>query len=440
MNAKQILILVLVLAALLAGIFLREKHPRPENVAQETVLLAPDFAPPEIREILIQKSPDEIKLVKNDTLWQVASLWNAKADQKKITDLLESVSKLEGEERANGTALFSDFGVGDGEALHLVLKGSETAGRHFLLGTKTNRWREIFLRRAGEDRIYVSSSDLLLNLGIYQKTQISKIDPNAWADLGLFSFDPDEITKAGFKETGPEWLEPGSDLPFEKDPGKIKKYYRELLTVKAASVADPNGAGYGFETPAWELRLTAADGSEKILSAGNPANGKSAERYVRVSGSNSIFRVPEQTLKQIKPEESRFIRSNPLAIGEISGITGLSVKTPQAKYSLSPKEKSWPGLENYISALKSFRVSKTKFSDRDKQKKREYQIEVKQDGNPSVKLSCGSLEGEEKEVSFCVNEENKKGFFVSKPVFQSLFEDLDGLRPPPENTSPQAQP
>ncbi|HNV85855.1 MAG TPA: DUF4340 domain-containing protein [Candidatus Omnitrophota bacterium] len=438
MSARQIFLLVFILLAILAGIVFRSKRHPPELVSEETASIAPGFAPADVREILIRESSDEIRLVRGETLWQVASLWNAGADQKKIADLLDSVEKLEGEERASGTALFSDFGLGDAEGLHLILKAGPETPLHLILGTKANRLHEIFLRREGDERIFVSSSDLALNLGIYQDPRASKIDPNFWADLSLFSFKPGDVVKAEIREGSAEWREAGSGLPFEKDPKALTKYYESLLAVKAASIADPNGSGYGFETPAWELRLTLSDGSQKTLSVGNPADEKNGGRYVRVSGLNTVFKMSGRALKQIRPDEPRLIRSNPLGIGETSGILRLSVKTPQEKLSLAPKEKSWPELENYVAALRLFGVSRLESSERDKQKKREYRIEVEQDGLPRAQISCSSLEGE-KEEAFCVNEESKQGFFVAKPVFQSLFEKLESLKPPADKAPEKTQ-
>jgi len=441
MTPRQIALLVLVFAALLLGIFIQKTH-RPQEIAvQETAALLPAVDIAGIDAIRLKKGEgSEIELVRKNGAWQITNLWNAVSDEKRIAGFLALLSALRGEIRADDAALLEDFGIRDSEALHIFLLENGQEKVHLLAGIKSARLKEIFVRLADSNRVFVASSDLLFNLGIYNNPKDAKLDANAWADLNLFSFNPGEIERIEIKTPSSEWREIGARLPFEKDPAKVREYLDELLSLKASGIENPKAADYGFENPAWELRLVAKSGTAVSVLAGNAKAGDEKSRYFKRSDAPSVYSVSEFALRKIKTGESRFIRANPLGIPDEGPLKRLRIKTPQEILDWNPSEKPGKAMEDYLESLKGFQVLGVPQELRKKPRK-DYGLEIEYEGTAPVKIACGSPEGEKSRESVCVNEANGISFTLSETGFESLFGNLDRLKEPSAGApAPEATP
>jgi hypothetical protein len=440
MNPKQIKILLIILGIILVGIFIRSRQVPPEvKLTEETVLLAPELKKAEITSIRIQKKDSaDIAITKKDNSWTVPSLWNAPADEKKVTKFMETLSALRGEERANSAEVLPDFGIRDEEAIHLVLFDDSGEKTHLLAGTKNAGWGNLFLRKNGSNKVYIVAVELSALIGVPMNSPEAKLDANQWANRDLFSLDPAQVQKAEIMEGGADWREIGAGLAFETDPAKFQNYVRELLLAKAETLADPQGKNYGLDNPLWQLRLTLKDGSQKTLTVGNSKEESSKDRYAKSSDTGSVFLVSGFTLDRINIDGSRLIRSNPLEIETPEKTVKLSVQTPEKKFELSPKTKTWPGLNSYLEALKSMMISKSGTS-LSKPSTAPYRLEIETEGKPAVKLACAALpagdkDKEEQKESLCVNEANNIPFVLSQYVFQNLFEKPEALIESTEKT------
>lgn len=446
MNSKHLRLLVLILLLLLAGIFLQKAQKPRQTVPSETASLVPNLAPSRITEIRLKKGDGpEIRIAKKDGEWQVENLWGSRADGKKIEGFLALIADLKGELRTNDSALFADFGIRDDEGLHLIFLEGSSKKTHLVIGVRSSRLKEIFVRHALASAVYAASTDLLLNLGIYNDLKDAQLDANTWADLSFFSVPREQIDRIEIKEGTADWREPGSSLPFEKDPRKIEEYLEGLLSAKASGISDPQGGDYGFAAPFWEIRLTLKDGTSRSLLAGSKKEDDGGSRYFKRSDAATVYFAPDSVLRRIKSDESRFIRNNPLGIETPERVNRISIKTAQENISLIPAREPRKGLKNYLEVLKTFRVlrlpdprAKTQ-----KQKRGESRLEIEVEGKPLVSISCNAPEGEKAKESVCVNEANGIPFMVSEMTFGALFEDLadlkEGAPEPPSGTEPRVK-
>lgn len=438
MNRRQIVLLAVILALLAVGITLKQFR-KPRGVeTQETASLVLNFDPSAAAGIKIQKGQTDpvIELVKKETGWVVPSRWETRADETKIKNLLAHIGRLKGEARGNSKELFGDFGIGDDQAFHVSVSkngGSETvvADRgeilHLAIGVKNPGWQDLFVRLAGQDTVYLVSSPLLADLGIGGNPETAQLQPDTWVDLKLLSFDPEQVERVEIKEKGADWRELAGQLPFDKDPQKWTSYLENLRNTQAAGLADPQGKEYGFETPEWELKIALKEGNPIILTAGAAKSDSIDVRYVKISASPAVYYAPRYTLEKIKPDEGRFIAANPLGIDKIK-LDKLTVHTPAEEISVTPKQESWPGLDEYLDLLKGLYLSKISSGEKTGGPGGKYWLEVQSEGKAALRLVCDRPVDAKSKEALCANSTNPVPFTITEATFQNLFEHPDRLR------------
>lgn len=340
MKPTQIIILSVILGVLALGILLKSwarSLGDDDKWAKAYVTETYFFSPSGIDHILISrgaKSPP-VELAKESGVWIVKSLWNAKADSVKIYDFLSKLLKgvKRQEFRGKGKNLFPDFGITDPEAFSIKL--TERLNRPFdlLLGIK-KAGEDYFIRSAGDDSVYVISEDMAGLLGIF--TDLAEASPRSdfWADLGLFTLDPEKVTEiAIFRMAGNErkmaaglrreadpkdpakniWKFMRQDMTSPVDSEKTLKFIATLMSIKAQKVADPGGKGYGLEPPAWQLAVS--EGAKKTLLTVGVRDVKEDLYYAKTSAGPSIFCLSAGYFDDLNVDDSRFIKETPPAAG-----------------------------------------------------------------------------------------------------------------------------
>src|SRR5262245_8189737 len=125
MSPKRLLPLVVILLVLGALAVLFKRPPAPTQLAEEVGLerLVPQTLHTDsIRGLDLYQGarPQEVvRLRQRDGAWVVNSHFDTPGNSTKIQQLLTQLSTLQGELRADSTALLSDFQLTDEQALHL---------------------------------------------------------------------------------------------------------------------------------------------------------------------------------------------------------------------------------------------------------------------------------------------------------------------------------
>ncbi len=162
MKTKQIVILAIILAVLVGGIFWKQRQKPAEFVTEEYTALHLSFDAGKATKIEISKGKDEKAaiLVKKDGQWTIANFLNARADRQKIDGLLKAVQEAKGELRGKDKSLFKDFGITDEGAYRLnILDSNDKPLFALLLGTKKPAADSVFLRKGGSDLVYLTTAD-----------------------------------------------------------------------------------------------------------------------------------------------------------------------------------------------------------------------------------------------------------------------------------------
>lgn len=170
-----------------------------------------------------------------------------------------------------------------------------------------------------------------------------------------------------------------------------------------------------------------------MLTAGAPtADGSTTDRYLRMEGEPEVYAASSYTLDQIRVDGSRLIGPDPLKV-ESAAFDRLAVTVPGREMAVPLQEGRWDGLEDYLQALKAFRVVQV-YGLPDRAKPglaAPYRIELtgKQEQDTRT-VACEAPVADDADQIVCINQRNAIPFMVTRATFQSLFERLERLEQP----------
>jgi len=270
----------------------------------------------EVSNVQAFRPPDPEKgviLDREGDLWVVSNKFNVKADQKRVSTLLDDVRKLKGELRTSDPGNFPVFQLEKEKALHLIFfdgKGKQLA--HLLVGKKGEQGRTCFVRKVDEDNVYSVDKNLVSTFQIWEVGQQPPI--NRWCDLfvkqvedwskvvGLTMYLPKQSIvfekserKVGDGETKKQWakIKP-SEGPViaHKD---ILPIVNSLLGLKGEDVIDPSKKeSLGLESAEYRALVTLENGeSHELL-----FTIKDNLYYAMVKGGKDIFLIPKSSFEK----------------------------------------------------------------------------------------------------------------------------------------------
>lgn len=166
---KGTAILVLIFAILLVFVLVFEKK-KPTKIKEEEkkeTFVVWDINKDEIQKINIQFKDKEFEMIKEGEKWLQKKPKEFEAKKKKIDDLLENLTKLEGEKKIAAENL-ADFGLDKPE---LKAKIFLKDGRQFevLLGNENPEKTKIYAKRADENYVFMVEQSLKSDLKVKEK-------------------------------------------------------------------------------------------------------------------------------------------------------------------------------------------------------------------------------------------------------------------------------
>src|SRR5215510_14582700 len=217
MSPKRLLPLVVILLVLGVLAVMLKRSPAPTQLAEEVGLerLVPQTLGGDSLsgfDLYHGAHPQDIVRVrKRDGAWIVPSRFEAPGNTAKIQQFLTQLSTLQGELRADSTALLGDFQLTDEQALHLkVYTDAPDKPALDLLagkGSGTNG----FMRRAGEGRIYSVNLHLQSTAGLTSSTPDQAPGAKPWLDLRIQNVPKEQVSAV-------ELHSPTRDLHFTTQP------------------------------------------------------------------------------------------------------------------------------------------------------------------------------------------------------------------------------
>jgi hypothetical protein len=397
MKVKHIIICALILAALICIFFLRNLLAPKAASKIELASLGSDIEVENVRRIEFYAGADQnegVELEKKEGAWVAPAKFDAPAQAERIKNLLQDIKGLSAEMRSDSAELFSEFAIGDSEAVHIILYGAgETTLHHLLLGKESAGGSGVFVRLQGESKIYAVDKNLRRKLGIFDSTlegAKSQLKPEGWLDLRIFPdlknedvvkisltspgrylvferkpVETSEQQKEGEKKQEPktEWVlsDESGPAPFRIKQDGVEQVIPQLKNVNADDVIDPQKEKEcGFETATYTVALTFKDKSEKVFVIGNKTGDAKGGRFAKIKGERLIWKIPSWVpssvsregkslleLPALAPDESKLCAITlcdpvkELVIEKVSGTW--TVTSPQLPFE--PREKA---LRNFI--------------------------------------------------------------------------------------------
>jgi hypothetical protein len=336
MSPKRLLPLLAILIVLGVLAVLLKRAPAPPQLAQEVGLER--LVPQTLRDDSMSgfdlyhgaKPQEIVRLRKRDGAWVVASHFDTPANTTKMQQFLTQLGTLQGELRADSTALLGDFQLTDEQALHLkVYTDAPDKPALYLLagkGSGTNG----FMRRAGEGRIYSVNLYLQSTAGLTSGTPDQAPSAKPWLDLRIQNVPKEQVTAvelhsparalqfttqpaapAGGTEAAsvppaPTWKLVSPELPYSVKPDAVESLVTTLRTLQGDDVVDPaKTPEYGLDTPPYRASLTVQPGGQDArqatVSLGNEVPAKSGSRYARLGDTGPVYIVPQWTVQRLFP-------------------------------------------------------------------------------------------------------------------------------------------
>ena len=355
MRSKQLLTLAVLLVVLVVAVMLFKRQPTSTKLADEVgferilpALLTADA----IQGIDLYQGDNKDKTVQlrreGDT-WVAASYHNAPVQADKVTSLLDSVSGLEGDIRAEKAEVLDVFKLQDAEALHLLLYTDklDEPQVHLLAGKSSGRTG--FVRRADQHRVYSVNLNLRTEAGLYGDETDTVPEAKPWLNLQLQDIAKDHVTgvelqmperrlqlalkkpesvkpsedgkpkdgeatsedkpeaAAATPEAKPEWelVEPQVSYPLKQ--GVVEGLVSTLRTLRGDDVVAPDKAAeYGLDSPSYRAVLTVEekgkDARQVAVAVGKTVSEEDEKHYVRLEQNNSpVYLLPKWSFNQVFP-------------------------------------------------------------------------------------------------------------------------------------------
>lgn len=302
LRTRHLVILAAVLVVLALTSFLqRDRHARSTRRAATSVLVAGAWTIDDLSRVTLGfgDEPEVVAMSGSPQGWVLDTSWGATVSTDRLVSLLRSVSGLDGEFRSEQASVLADYGLAGSDGV--TIRGFDATGTEAFalqVGDKPERHPGSFVRRPGEDAVYLTATSLLSPLGLYNGPErpsgrhflelqvldlesqdvdtITLLDEHGERRL-MKEFTLTEPAPGDTTATGPEvdrltW-EWRLDAP---GGGALTKTKTDAVLgaacrLRAVDVGDPTApaADYGLDAPDRRAVLTMADGREIILSFGS---------------------------------------------------------------------------------------------------------------------------------------------------------------------------
>lgn len=451
MKTKQILILAVILALLIAGILLKKSQHRPELATEEYAPLAMSFDGDQISKVVLfkqaagfSKENPQVALVKEKGVWKIPGLWGARADQEKITSFFSEVKKAKGELRGKTKEAFKDFGISDEEGFYVSFadaSGKEALG--FVIGTKKADYGTLFVRKKDSEAVYLTEAGFYAGMGVFGNPEKETPGPDFWVLKKYASFDTGTVKKTEvfhfedgvqvpsivLEKTDGRWRFGGAEFPFPPSAEKISQYLNGIKNMPADKILDPQGKDYGFERPRWQIRVTQETGDFAEFTVGNSDTKQEDTFYLQASGEPAVFLVSKYAVENMTAEAAWFVGDNPLGIDNTK-VEKLAIHADKIEKNFQPLVKKWDALTSYLDGLKNFKIEKAVGG---KPRFGKYRIEIKRQGDAQsviIDVADAPVTLGEQKFYPAQKQGNSTLFSITAVLFSQLFDNLSRLDEP----------
>jgi hypothetical protein len=369
MSPRKLIPLVIVLIVLVVLVVLLGRKKEEPELSQEAGLtrLAPEgflISDVDRLEVFLGSKQDEsVRLEKDEAGWRVRSYFNAPGDGEKVSTLLETVRNLEGEFRSSEESVLEDFNLTEDQAVHLSVykKGDEKPWLSLLVGK--NLPNGGFVRRSGEETVYVIDHNLRRDFGLETDDSEARPEPLVWVKKTILEIKKEDVTRLAMawpdrevvfekKETSesvsdvrateedvegsatPRWVAVGSTGAFSLKEKGVDQILQALEKLTAVDIVDPEEKGAkGLEDPPFRCLIGFIQGEEKTLIGSHP--DLEQDGYMMVEGEGkTLFRISRGNFEGVFRKGADLFELPAFAVDEQS-LQGMVLDRPDGSLVLS---------------------------------------------------------------------------------------------------------
>lgn len=381
------LIILLLLVGLVAWQKSTEKKPAPIAEQVGLAALVPDTLSKSTLdriELFSGADPeDKVVLQKKGDQWQIASLFNAPAEESAMDDFVNKLLSLKGEPRATADSddKLASFALRDDEAFHVQawLASGESPALEVLVG-KAADFRTVFLRKAGEDKVFVESNNLRREAGVSEGDVSPSPESNKWLKSTILEADADQVEAMTLKYPDKELAFKRQEIVEETEsaededgaetviaPPEAEKRYEWTLasetglrdfkdteiatiltrfsTIRATDVADPEDkATCGFDEPQFTATLAMAEGDDIVIHGGKSPDGE--KFYLQQVGEDPalVYEVAKYNFEQLFVQASKLFTLPEWALDE-EDLAQISLARPEGTVVMEKVADDWKILQ-----------------------------------------------------------------------------------------------
>jgi len=328
MKLKTLIPFVVVLA-ILGGLIVLRMSQRQDVTMREQIgieaLTPEDLSADSIDRIELYAGPspeEKVELSRGDDGWIVASHYDAPVKEDVIDGFLDKLTDIKGEPRATADdeEELATYNLKDDEAFYVrAFTGDGDEPVVELLFGKAPNFNSVFVRRAGENQVYLEANDLRREAGVNGDDMSIEPQPGKWLDKEVLALPKEEITRLALTlpdrsitlekreipaeapeapaegegaapappaEPEFEWVAAEGGLPDAelKETG-VDRILGRLAALNASDVADPaQKAEYGLEDPQFKLVVSRSEGDDVTLLGGR--QDSSGSGYVMLADAD----------------------------------------------------------------------------------------------------------------------------------------------------------
>ena len=384
MKISKLLPLVLIVAVLAGLVVLKQKGNKQPSIISQVKLAA--LVPEGLKASKLEKlelyagakTDEKVVLKREGDEWLVSSHYNAPVKEDTIDEYLTDLLKVQGEFRASADSdsARDAYALKDDQAFHVLAYDSADgdADMHLLVG-KAPDHRSVFLRKAGEDTVYVEAINLRQKAGIYGDDMAKAPTADHWLNKEILALNQEAVTKVALtypdkalefeKQEKPQPTpepvldEEGNPVPQPPTPkeyewvltkGGLSKNFKEakltsllskLAALSGSDVVDPDKlADWGLATPGFKCVVSREGEADITIEAGRP--GLTEDGYLRLAGAEQalVYKLSSYDFEQLFPGGDDLFDLPQLALNE-EETSRIVLEQPEGRVVVEKLDDNW---------------------------------------------------------------------------------------------------
>lgn len=333
-----------------------------------------------------EKPEEKVILERDGDNWRIDSLYNAPGNAETINKFLDDLLGLRGEPRATGDTeeKLASFALTDKEAFHIqAFKADEESPVVDVLFGKSADFRTVFLRKAGDSKVFVEAANLRRDAGVSDTDEGATPKQEKWLQTKLLELQDKGITKLALNYPDKELVLTREEVPVEPKPQEgeaegeaapapkpeptykwvlsqggftkeineqeVKTLLTRFANLAVTNVADPaRKAELGFEQPLFSLTISREEGDDIVLLGGKDKPG--GDTYIQRVGSTPelIYQISKYNFEQIFLQGSKLFALPEWSLDK-AALRAIQVAGPQGTMALAYSENAWKVTEPQLS-------------------------------------------------------------------------------------------